>query len=223
MKGLLLFIKKIFYKMGIDISFVRKEDINSAIEFNDVDSANKAWANKKISKGFLSKEVLLRFKETISILKEHDIDLSGKSVIDVGCGNGLLLKFLSDNFPVSSQVGMEYAAAAIEVASKVNPVPEYIVHDINHPYPKQYDAVICTEVIEHILHPAKAFKNLLDMVEDRGILCITVPNGRNDTFIGHINFWSPESWDVFIAENCGGLKFNTGGVEKTLLYAIIYK
>jgi 2-polyprenyl-3-methyl-5-hydroxy-6-metoxy-1,4-benzoquinol methylase len=223
MKGLLLFIKRIFYKMGIDIRFVRKEEVHSAIEFNDVDSANKAWANEKVSKGFLSKEVLLRFSETLSILKAHDIDLSGKSIIDVGCGNGLLLKFLSDNYPVSKQVGLEYAAAAIEVAARVNPVPEYVVHDINHPYPKKFDAVFCTEVIEHILYPAKAFTNLLDMVQDRGILYITVPNGRYDTFTGHINFWSPESWNVFIAENCSGLKHSTGGVDKTLLYAIIYK
>jgi len=223
MKGLLLFIKKIFYKMGIDISFVRKGEVHSAIEFNDVDSANKAWSDEKISKGFLSKEVLLRFKETLAILMEHGIDLAGKSIIDVGCGNGLLLKFLSDNYPVSAQVGMEYAVAAIEVAARVNPVPEYVVHEINHPYPEQYGAVFCTEVIEHILHPAKAFTNLLDMVGDRGILYITVPNGRYDTFTGHINFWSPESWNVFIAENSGGLKYSTGGVEKTLLYAIIYK
>jgi len=61
------------------------------------------------------------------------------------------------------------------------------------------------------------------MVKDKGILLITVPNGRNDTFAGHINFWSPESWDVFIEENSGGLEFSTGKVESTLLYAVIYK
>ena len=42
MKGLLLFIKKIFYKLGVDISFVRKEEKRSAIELNEVDSSNKA-------------------------------------------------------------------------------------------------------------------------------------------------------------------------------------
>jgi 2-polyprenyl-3-methyl-5-hydroxy-6-metoxy-1,4-benzoquinol methylase len=223
MKRLLLFIKRVLYKIGIDISFVRKEDDRSAIELNEVEAMNRLWSTDELSNRFLSKEVLKRFQETLNILKEHHIDLSGRSVMDVGCGNGMLLKFLSENYPVSAQAGMEYAEAAIGVARKLNPVPEYIVHDINEPYSVQYDAVISTEVIEHILHPARAVQNLLAMVKDKGILLITVPNGRNDTFAGHINFWSPESWDVFIEENSGGLEFSTGRVESTLLYAVIYK
>ena len=118
---------------------------------------------------------------------------------------------------------MEYAPAALEVAAKLNPAAEYIVHDINQPYPKRYGTVVCTEVLEHILSPAKAFRNMLELVLEGGVMLITVPNGRYDTFTGHINFWSPESWDAFIAENSGGLKYSTGKVEKTLIYAIIYK
>ena len=222
MRWLLLSIKKILYKIGIDISFVRKKELHSALDMNDVDAANKAWSNEKISKRFLSKSVLGRFQETLSILKDHDIEFTNKSVIDIGCGNGMLLKFLSENFNVSSQTGMEYSEAAIEVAARINPEAEYIVHDINLSYPVQYEAVICTEVLEHILHPGNAFKNLLEMLPEGGILLITVPNGRFDTFSGHVNFWSPESWDIFVAENSGGLKYSTGAVEKVMLYAIVY-
>lgn len=223
MKGILLFIKRMFYKMGIDIRFVRKEEVRSAIEMNEVDSMNRYWSTKELSDRFLSKDVLNRFQDTLSILKDHQVDLTGKSVIDVGCGNGLLLKFLSEHFRISAQAGMEYAEAAIGVARKLNPVPEYIVHDINEPYGVHYGAVLCTEVIEHIQYPEKAVSNLLAMVQDKGLLLITVPNGRYDTFAGHINFWSPESWEVFVRQNSGGLEFRTGGVDKTLLYALIFK
>jgi 2-polyprenyl-3-methyl-5-hydroxy-6-metoxy-1,4-benzoquinol methylase len=223
MNKLLLFIKRVLYKLGIDISFVRKEEVRSAIEMNDVEVMNQFWSTRELSNRFLSKDVLKRLQDTLDILRDNHIDLSGVSVMDVGCGNGLLLKILSENFPVSAQAGMEYAEAAIEVARKLNPVPEYIVHDINEPYGVQYGAVICTEVIEHILYPARAVQNMLAMVQNKGILLITVPNGRIDTFAGHINFWSPESWNVFIEQNSGGLKFITGVVKNALQYAIIYK
>jgi 2-polyprenyl-3-methyl-5-hydroxy-6-metoxy-1,4-benzoquinol methylase len=141
----------------------------------------------------------------------------------VGCGNGMLLKMLDENFGLSSQTGMEYAKEAIEVARQVNPDASYLVHDITSPYPERFDAVVSTEVLEHILRPIEAIKNMLAMMGDGGVLLITVPNGRNDTFSGHINFWSPESWEVFIEENSGGLEFVTGGSGRHLLYALIRK
>jgi len=223
MNSLLLLIKRVFYKLGVDISFVKKEEPRSAIEINDVDTVNKAWSDQRIHRRFLSKSVIDRYTTILFVLRENNIELSGKSIIDVGCGNGMLLKFIAEHYNISAQAGMEYARSAIEVASKVNPVADYIVHDINLPYQVKYDTVFSTEVLEHILFPAKAFKNLLEMVKEGGCLFITVPNGRKDTFSGHINFWSPESWNVFIAENSGQLKFCTGEADKGLQYAIVYR
>ena len=58
LKWILLFVKNTLYKVGVDISFVRKEEQRSAIELNEVDTVNKAWSDQKISKKFLSKSVL---------------------------------------------------------------------------------------------------------------------------------------------------------------------
>jgi len=223
MNGLLLFFKRVLYKIGIDIHFVRKEELRSAIEMNEVEVVNRAWSDPKVSHSFKSKPVLRRYQDTLDILEEHAIQLSGRSVVDVGCGNGMLLKILSENYNISSQTGMEYAEAALQLAKSVNPESRYVVHDINFPFKEQYDAVFCTEVLEHILHPVQAFRNILEMVREGGILFITVPNGRVDTYSGHINFWSPESWEVFISENCGDLSNIAGRSGKNLLYSIIYK
>ena len=223
MNRLLLFIKRVLYKIGIDISFVRKEEHRSALEWNEARAMNEAWSNQKLRQHFTSKTVQERHLGTLSILKAHEIDLSGKSVMDVGCGTGMLLKTLSEKFSISSQTGMEYAESAIDLAKKSHPAGKYIVHDINLPHSLKYEAVFCTEVLEHILKPVEAYKNLLQMVEDGGFLFITVPNGRNDTFFGHINFWSPESWITFIGENSFGLRYTTEEVGKHLIYAIIYK
>ena len=119
MKKLLLFIKKGMYKLGVDISFVRKEDTRSAIEMNEMEVINQAWSTKQYSDGFLTKPVLKRYEETLAILKQHSVDLSGKSLMDVGCGNGMLLKTLSDHYNVSSQAGMEYADWMVSVYYEV--------------------------------------------------------------------------------------------------------
>ena len=73
--------------------------------------------------------------------------------------------------------------------------------------------IFCIEVIEHLLHPDRALRNVVRMLADSGVALITVPNGRTDTFEGHINFWSPESWDVFVKQVCEGHTVQTGLVE----------
>ena len=39
---------------------------------------------------------------------------------------------------------------------------------------------------------------MLKSLNTNGKLIISVPDGRIDTFSGHINFWSPESFKIFI-------------------------
>jgi hypothetical protein len=56
------------------------------------------------------------------------------------------------------------------------------------------------ETLEHLLHPGEALRNLLE-ASRRCIL--TVPEGRKDSFRGHINFWSLESWEVLCRDNAG--------------------
>jgi 2-polyprenyl-3-methyl-5-hydroxy-6-metoxy-1,4-benzoquinol methylase len=218
----MLFVKRVLHKMGIDVRLVRKGASQSAIRMNEVEIVNSAWSDEKISRKFLTRQVLARIQESISILKKHAVDLEGKSVVDVGCGNGMLLKLLAENFILASQTGIEYAGAALEVAKRIYPGPVYVIHNINRPFPMKFDAVVCTEVLEHIEYPAKAMNNLVGMVNAGGVLFITVPNGRIDQYEGHINFWSPESWRVFISEHCGSGQAETGsGSGGHLLYALV--
>lgn len=222
MKRFLLLLKRIFRFFGIEIGFVRRKNRHSAFELNQEATWDRAWASQSISRMFLSGEVVKRFEELLSLLREQRIDLSGKNVVDVGCGNGLFLKMLSENYDLGSQTGMEYVDSALEVAGKVNPGAEYILHNIEDPFPRRFDAVFCTEVLEHVPRPGRAMNNLLGMLNAPGVLCLTVPNGRLDQYEGHINFWSPESWKVFIGEYAGEREHNTGQSGDQMLYAIIH-
>ncbi len=66
------------------------------------------------------------------------------------------------------------------------------------------------DVLEHLLYPDRALRHLMDMVAPEGTLMLAVPNGRYDHFAGHINFWSPESWRVFLEVNSPGWQIETG-------------
>ncbi|MHC4917529.1 MAG: class I SAM-dependent methyltransferase, partial [Planctomycetota bacterium] len=69
--------------------------------------------------------------------------------------------------------------------------------------------------MEHLVDPAAAVENLLGMLESGGRLVLTVPDGREDSvpagsgsiesgsFSGHIHFWSPESWSIFLRTALG--------------------
>jgi hypothetical protein len=48
-----------------------------------------------------------------------------------------------------------------------------------------------------------------------------VLNGRNDTFAGHVNFWSPESWEVFLKSICDEFEVETGLDSHDHNFAII--
>jgi 2-polyprenyl-3-methyl-5-hydroxy-6-metoxy-1,4-benzoquinol methylase len=54
------------------------------------------------------------------------------------------------------------------------------------------------DTLEHLEEPEKVVNNLLDALTPTGFLCIVVPNGRYDTFEGHIHYWSPESLILFM-------------------------
>jgi 2-polyprenyl-3-methyl-5-hydroxy-6-metoxy-1,4-benzoquinol methylase len=93
------------------------------------------------------------------------------------------------------------------------PDAEFRYFDIYEGSSLQFDVIFCIEVLEHLLHPARALRNVVAMLADSGVGLITVPNGRIDTFEGHINFWSPESWEVFVKEICAGYTVETGLIE----------
>ena len=137
----LIFIKRVLYKIGIDASFVKKAQPRTPIELNHVDAANESWAN--LSKDFTSKHVMKRHSDTLTALEDNDIDLTNKSVADVGCGNGMLLKTLSEKYNLYSQDGIDYSVEAILVAKQLHPEADYFVHDINARFAIQYDAVFC--------------------------------------------------------------------------------
>lgn len=105
---------------------------------------------------------------------------SGATVLDVGCGNGIISRGVgSKGFNV---YGIDISEKAIEKARALTSLPnvkfdvisaEQLVAD-----GRKYDAVICSEVLEHLNQPEKLLQTLYQSLNDTGILIVTVPNGK---------------------------------------------
>lgn len=119
-----------------------------------------------------------RLEFILQAIKKH-VGESG-SILDVGCGNGVISRFLGQHG--YSILGIDISEKTIAEAAKLNNYPnvqfrvlsaEAILAD-----GKKYDAVICSEVLEHLHDPNKLLQTLQDVVTENGILIVTVPNGK---------------------------------------------
>jgi len=72
------------------------------------------------------------------------------------------------------------------------------------------------------------------MLRPNGRLVLTVPDGRTDTssarklredesgYWGHVHFWSPESWPLFLSQSLGPTaELETGQVSSGENFAVI--
>lgn len=208
-------------KFGIDVSFVKKEDTVSAIQHNSVFNTDKLYNSKEYLHDVTSKEHQKFFTELITLLGQHNIGLDDKTVADVGCGIGNLLSHIGQRYSLTSSYGYDFSQAAVDFAMKRGLNSVFYQHDIYKDLGIKFDFIFCTEVLEHLLYPGKALSNVLSAVKPGGGLLITVPDGRKDTYSGHINFWSPESWEIFIQEKAEGMKVTSGVITGRNLYALI--
>lgn len=104
------------------------------------------------------------------------IDTSARTLIDMGAGNGLFLKyFKKQGFHIS---GMELEHDQVKRMKKDPQLAnENIVQGdiLNSKGKESYDVVIASDVIEHIEDDQKAVKHLWSFVKKGGQMIITVP------------------------------------------------
>jgi 2-polyprenyl-3-methyl-5-hydroxy-6-metoxy-1,4-benzoquinol methylase len=204
---------------------IRSEtDIDDPIYYNSKQYTNARHSNSSYFRKILNR-VQKPAEDFYGLMKEKDLLSNDLRIIDVGCGSGNLLNLISSGFPSASLTGADFSESKINHCRSLYPHIDFTLGDIYDELNPEYDLVLCTEVLEHLLYPHKALKNLVHGLKNRGVVFITVPNGRLDSFAGHINFWSPESWIVFHEGNLtDGYEFETGIIfSNRVLYSIIRK
>ena len=115
------------------------------------------------------------------------IELDGKTLLDVGCGGGILAEALHDKGAIVT--GIDAAGPGIEIAkhhakknNKSIDYQESTAEDLIQKSSEKYDVVTCLEVLEHVPDPKLLVKTCIDLLK---------PNG--DLFLSTINK-NPRSW-----------------------------
>ena len=100
--------------------------------------------------------------------------ISFNSVLDIGCGKGLMLNQIAKKYG-ASLTGCDISEKAIKENQINFPEINFYQLDISkESLPGKFDIVICSEVIEHLVEYKKSIKHLSNMTEK--YLIITVPS-----------------------------------------------
>ncbi len=103
----------------------------------------------------------------------------GASILDVGCGNGIISMHLGRlGYNV---VGVELSDEALKVAIENNNLSNVEFRKENAENLRieglSFDVVICSEVLEHLYEPENLLQPLHGLLNKNGIFIVTVPNG----------------------------------------------
>ena len=105
------------------------------------------------------------------------LDAPINSVLDIGCGRGALLQIVKERFSPSRLVGVDVAPNT----------PQYMRELSMEGYAKDassgldfgdesFDAVICGEVIEHVIDTDRLVSEIKRVLKPNGIMILTTPN-----------------------------------------------
>ena len=127
--------------------------------------------------------------------------LRPRTLVDCGCGTGNLLDVLRARLPGAALTGVDRAAAQIATNRARLPWARLLPLDLGtQALDEQFDAVVCTEVLEHIEDDDAALDHLVAMTGRH--LLLTVPTGTIfplEAGFGHLRHYE-------LAALCGRLE-----------------
>jgi 2-polyprenyl-3-methyl-5-hydroxy-6-metoxy-1,4-benzoquinol methylase len=137
------------------------------------------------------------------LIKEMLCDISFKSILDVGCGEGsLLVDILSYRGEVEVS-GIDISERALTISrERVKKGRFYRIDIQKETLDERFDLVICSEVLEHLRNDRMALVNLKKMT--KRYLLITIPIGKmrqHERRVGHLrNYILSEFIDMLLEE-----------------------
>lgn len=168
----------------------------------------------------------INYVSTIEYIIEQLKHEKFNSLIDIGCGDGRLVRELSIEFPNQNVFGIDYSSRAINLARIMNENCKYFQSDIICEVVEKADVITLIEVFEHI-HPkvAKSFVNgIYNHLNDNGVLYITIPHENKLVEYKHYRHFNSRTIiecfnEKFFIEKV--VPFESNGVVKSIIDKIL--
>jgi SAM-dependent methyltransferase len=115
-------------------------------------------------------------------------DVTGHSVADIGCGTGVLLNHIRNgNGKLERLAGVDFV---IDDASKLSGIEYFAARIENLPFKdNEFDTVVCTHVLEHVLDFRKSLAELRRVAAKRVIIVVPREREYKYSFNPHFNFF----------------------------------
>ena len=132
------------------------------------------------------------FAARAALILRHVQPAGAGRILDVGCGRGFYARAIAALYPQAAVVGVDYSndyltAAAENTRGMAVRLARADARSL--PFASgAFDAIVCSEVLEHIVEDGAVLMELNRVLRDDGSLLISVPN-RQYPFM-----WDPLNW-----------------------------
>jgi 2-polyprenyl-3-methyl-5-hydroxy-6-metoxy-1,4-benzoquinol methylase len=140
-----------------------------------------------------------RYYYITKLLKSY-CPLDAPKVLDLGCGDGELLRHVAGMFPSCQLVGADISAEQIKRNTVNHPDMEFFTFDAGASELPQilrhkFDIVLSSEVIEHIPNDDNFISNICELLKEDGVMLLSTQSGRmfrmDLEVLGHLRAYEP--------------------------------
>jgi ubiquinone/menaquinone biosynthesis C-methylase UbiE len=151
---------------------------------NNIQTEYEQW-HKDYNKNILAYDKLNMMKWHHTVMSLIDDDLSGKKMLEVGCGNGDFSNYLALNRNATIS-GLDFSTESIKIAEEKKKVfgavgSSFMVGDAqNISLPdNSYDIIVSCECLEHVPEPQKMINEIFRLLKPGGKVVLTTENYFN--------------------------------------------
>ncbi len=113
-----------------------------------------------------------RIQKIVAAYNPATLDL-----LDVGCGNGVLLEILRERSTLDRVVGVDVAPDTAKILAEIGIEGHSLDAGAPLPFPDQtFDTITCGEVIEHVFDVDTLIAEFFRVLRPGGMLILTTPN-----------------------------------------------